>query len=292
VSDITTTESVPVVEYGHTEAELRDRLARFAAATFDSPRDYRAGTQAIAVCRSLRTEIEAKRKALKAGALEYGRQVDSAAKRLVAVVEEVEEPLRLRKAEVDDAKERERRAKEEADRAEAEARIRAAREAEERRLAEERAELAAEREAQRAERERHAELARQAAEEAARVAAAQRAEAERLAAERAALEAARAAAEREEAARQAAARAAEEARERAERERIEAEERAVREAERQAELARRREALRPERERVAAYLAALDAVPVPELTDATLSRVVRDVGEALDVATLRLEEMK
>jgi chromosome segregation ATPase len=205
----TTGTDVPIVEYGHTEEELRAALAKYADAQFNTPAEYREGTKAIAVCRSLRGELEAKRKALKAGALEYGRQVDSVAKALTAVVESVEEPLKLRKAAIDEVKEAEKRAKEEAERAAVEARLRAE----------------------------------------------------------------------------------QEAKARAERERIAAEEAAVREAERQAELARRLEALRPERERVTAYLRSLLDVPTPETTNELLTGIVRVVRESIGEG-LRLSSAK
>jgi len=295
--DITTTNyTTPPVVYSVTVEELRAKLAPYRECAFDSPAAYRDGARAIAVCRSLRGEIEATRRQLKTGALEYGRRVDSVAKSLVALVEETEEPLKLAKAKVDEAKERERQAKLRAEREAEEARLRAAREAEEARLraareAEE-ARLRAEREAIEAERAALA-AERAAAEEAARierarVEAEQAAERARLAAEREALDAerrkteqARLAAERQEAARLAAEEATRLAAERAERQRIEAEEAAVREAERQAELARRREALRPDRERLAAYLDALLSVPVPTLADAGLQSVAASVGAFL-----------
>lgn len=288
--DITTTnDTTPPVVYSVTAEELRSRLAPYRACTFDSPAAYRDGTKAIAVCRSLRGEIEATRKQLKAGALEYGRRVDSVAKSLVALVEETEEPLRMAKAEVDEAKERERQAKEEAERAAADAkfraereaeesRLRAEREAEEQRLAEERAAIEAERAALAAERAAAEEATRI---ERARVEAEQASEREALEAERRKAEQARLAAERQEAARLAAEEAIRVAAERAERQRVEAEEAAVREAERQAELARRREALRPDRERLSAYLTALLSVPVPTLADAGLQAVAASVGAFL-----------
>ena len=284
--DITTTNyTTPPVVYSVTVEELRAKLAPYRECAFDSPAAYRDGARAIAVCRSLRGEIEATRRQLKTGALEYGRRVDSVAKSLVALVEETEEPLKLAKAKVDEAKERERQAKLRAEREAEEARLRAAREAEEARLRAEREAIEAERAALAAERAAAEEAARI---ERARVEAEQAAERARLAAEREALDAerrkteqARLAAERQEAARLAAEEATRLAAERAERQRIEAEEAAVREAERQAELARRREALRPDRERLAAYLDALLSVPVPTLADAGLQSVAASVGAFL-----------
>lgn len=73
----------------------------------------------------LRLDIEAKRKDLKAGALEYGRTVDNIAKELSAPVIEVEGLLQAQEEEVEAAKERERKAKAEAKAAAIQARVNA-----------------------------------------------------------------------------------------------------------------------------------------------------------------------
>jgi chromosome segregation ATPase len=276
----------PIVVYQFTVEELRHQLAQYAGAEFSTPSQYREGVKAIAVCRSLRGEIEAKRKDLKADALEYGRRVDVVAKQLVVAIEEVELPLKERKAVVDDEKERLKREKEEAERAareeelrvqrEAEeAKLRAEREAAETRIAEERAALAAERQklAQdqaRLRAEREADEARFAAErEAEKQTLAH--ERRKLEAERRAIEEQRRQAELEELERQTIARTEQEARERAAREAIEAEEARVQEAERQAALSRRLEALKPDKARALDYLDRLLSVDAPSVSDAELS---------------------
>jgi chromosome segregation ATPase len=286
----------PIVVYQFTVDELRHQLSRYADAEFATPAQYRDGTKALSVCRTLRGDIESKRKELKAGALEYGRSVDSVAKGLVAAVEEVELPLKARKAVVDDEKERLKREKEEAERAAREAelraqreaeeaKLRAEREAEEARLAEERAALEAERrklaeEQARQRAERDAEEARFADE---REAEAQALEYERrkLDAERRAIEEQRRQAERAEAERQASIRAEQEARDRDERERIEAEESRVQMAELQAAIARRLEAMKPDQERALAYVDALLAIAAPTVSDQELSAELDVVRVAL-----------
>jgi hypothetical protein len=127
-----TTESgsdLPVV-YQFTVEELRAKLAPLKDLTFDSPRAYEAGRQAIAECRTTRVAVEKRRKELKAGALEYGRRVDSAAKELTAAIAEVEDPLSERKAEADAEKAHLKAAREaaERERIEAEAALKAAEE--------------------------------------------------------------------------------------------------------------------------------------------------------------------
>jgi hypothetical protein len=89
-------------------------------------------------------------------------------------------------------------------------------------------------------------------------------------------------AELAEAERKAKLQAEQEAAEQAERDRIAEEEAAVREAERQAALARRLEALRPERERVLAYVDDLLGFARPELVDSELSAIIETL-----VATIR-----
>ena len=308
MADITTTAGPPVT-YQFTVEELRSRLSVAIPTTIETAADRKAVREAIAVRRSLRGDIEAKRKELKAGALEYGRRVDSVARQLVAVVEETELPLKALKDADDERRAAEKRAKEEEERQAREAEIRRQREAEEKRLAEERAQLEAERkrlEAQRqaaeeaARKERERVEAEQRAErekleeERRRLEEAQRAEAERQRVEREKAEAearaererleverrelaeAKARAEREEAERQARIRAEQEAKERAERERIEAEEAALREKERQAEHARRLEALRPDNEKLRAWSEELLAIRGPELRDEAAREVVAD----------------
>jgi hypothetical protein len=69
----------------------------------------------IAETRALRVEVEEERKSLKAGALEYGRKVDSEAKRITTSLYEIEDPLKTAKAKVDDEREAKRKAKEDAE---------------------------------------------------------------------------------------------------------------------------------------------------------------------------------
>jgi hypothetical protein len=232
---------------------------------------YKLVHSARMVVKNHRVEVEKVRKALKADALEYGRKVDSEAKRITALLEPIESHLANQENAYEAEKERikeEARLKAEAEakaRQEAEeARLRAIREAEEARLkairdAEE-ARLRAEREALDAE--------RQAME------AKQKAEQEKIIAERQAIEAERKRLADIEAARL---RAIEE-----DRIRKEAAERAVKETEariaREAEQARlqaeaieaervRKETLRPDREKLLAVADAVAAIQVPTVSE-------------------------
>lgn len=264
VQDIVT---VRPVEYLVTEDEIAATKARYAALDASTPAGYEEVRQAIATVRSTRVAIEKRRAELKAESLEYGRQVDSVAKRLTALVEEIEDPLVAKKKAIDDEKARIKAEQEAAklkelqdrlaaERAEAEAKQQAEREAERKKLDEERAAI---------ERERAelAELRRVADEEAAerrRVEEARQAkERERERLEREA-EAERLRIEREQLDRERRELDAEKARkEAAEAALREAEEQRVAKARREAEIA----ALMPDAKKLNAYAAALLAVPVP-----------------------------
>ena len=269
---MTDTDTKPVVKYSPSDAVIADLRSQYAGLTCDTKEGYELTRQAIGTIRTYRVEIEKHRVFLKADALEYGRKVDSEAKRLTADLLAIEEPLKAKKKAIDDEKERVIREAEEAERARAEAVVKArldaeeaarrqVREAEEARLREvaagleaERQKLAAERaqavEAQRVAQEKiedeRREFRRQQqllAEEQDRIARAHEAERQRL--------------EREEFERQAKVQAVQEANERVARERLEAEARKA-EAERLAEAERKRiEAERPDVEKVQAFAAFL-----------------------------------
>jgi hypothetical protein len=312
-----------LVRYDVTEAAIAAKKAQFASLNADTWKGYEEVRLAIAEVRETRVAIEKRRVELKADALAYGRLVDSEAKRLTNLLLEIEEPLKAKKAEVDEAKARAKAAEEAekrrvieeqlaAQRAEEAAREKAAREAEEARLAAEREALAAERKrleekAAAIEAERQAALAERAAKEqveAERVAAARKAEQDRIDAEREKLaterraqeEAARVerealeaerrrvaaereAAERAEFERQAKITAEREAVEKAERDRIE-------KARREAELA----ALRPDVEKVAAFVAQIRALEPPEVSSPMIAEFLYTAKTVLAATAETLEE--
>lgn len=233
-----TTEEITagVVRFGIADTKIAELRGMFDGLQADTPEGYREVAKAIAVTRTLRVNVEKTRKELKASALEYGRRVDSEAKRITALLEEIETPLKDAKQAVDDekarikaeqeAKERaELEAKEAAERAEREAKEKAIRDAEEARLEAERKSIEAER----------AKLETERTAERERVEAEQRKIAEQQAVERAKLDAERRAIE---------------AKQEAERERLAAEQRKLDE--------QREEANRIERERLAAIKAEQD----------------------------------
>lgn len=276
--------------------EIAMMRAKYSGLKADTKEGYEQVRLAIADTREMRGKIEKRRKELKADHLEFGRKVDSVAKFLTQEIEAIEEPLALLKGEVDDAKAREKAAKEAAERAKVEAelkakqeaeqlrlkqereaeeaRLKVIRDAEEARLREEQAKLKAEREAMEA-KQRELEAERQKAEAEAKERQAkidaENAEKQRLIdeanrkleEERKALEAAKQKAEREEFERQAKLKAEEEAKAKMERERIEAE--AAKRAEAERILAQQQEAdaRKSDVTRVHEFAAAIRALTAP-----------------------------
>lgn len=280
-------DGMPVVKYSPSDAAIAEAREKFGGLTCETPAKYKETTEAIAVLRGWRVAVEKKRVALKADALAWGRKVDGEARRITGLIEEIETPLKARKQEVDDAKERAKREAEEAARLAEENRIKAERVAEEARLQAIRDELAAKQAAidaqqakideanREAEAKLKAEAERQREEaerKAAKIAAEQKIEADRLekqrqelAAKEAAIEAARKAAEAAEAARL--------LKERLEKEAIE---KAAAKAEADRQLAEKRrlaaeaeaarlEAMKPDVEKLHAFAKAIESLAPPVL---------------------------
>ncbi len=83
-------------------AELREKYTTLKTNGVEDKTSYQAVDKARLHIRSLRAEVEKTRKGLKERSLEYGREVDAEAKRLTALLEEVETPLLEQKKIVDD----------------------------------------------------------------------------------------------------------------------------------------------------------------------------------------------
>lgn len=98
-----------VVTYQPSEAQLAEMAASTRALTITGIEDrkgYAAVHEARMKLKSVRVEIEKTRVAFKADALEYGRRVDSEAKRLTAIIEPAERELESKQKAVDDEKAR------------------------------------------------------------------------------------------------------------------------------------------------------------------------------------------
>jgi len=100
------------VKYDVTDAALKKLEKKYSTVPDVTTKEgYQTTREGIAEIRTLRCNVEKKRKELKAEALEYGRKVDSEAKRITTVLSSLEEPLKIAKAEIDDAKEKAKEAK-------------------------------------------------------------------------------------------------------------------------------------------------------------------------------------
>ena len=154
--------------FSPTEEAIAELSVKYLALRVDGPTDkegYAVIHKARMATKTMRIEIEKRRKELKADSITYGRAVDARAKHLTALVEPIETHLLAEEKIVDDEKERiknERRlreeafikAKEDAEKAEAKriadeeaARIKAEQDAENERLRVEREKLEAEQDA-------------------------------------------------------------------------------------------------------------------------------------------------
>lgn len=166
-----TAAALALIEYPTTEDKIAEAGKKYATLEATTAKGYKAVVEAIAVLRGTRSDIEKRRVELKADALEFGRKVDAAAKKLTVLVSDIEEPLKAKKQAVDDEEARIKREAEKAELVALEAKLRAEREVEE-------ARLKAQREAQAAEQSR-LESERKAVEDQKRAVAAQQAEVER-----------------------------------------------------------------------------------------------------------------
>lgn len=297
--------STHVVEYSVSDAAIEKLRERYTGLTIATTADYERVRVGIGEIRDIRVQVEKTRVELKADALAYGRKVDAEAKRITALLLEIEEPLKLEKQKVDYEKARVKREKEEAERRRIEEELRIKREAEEAEAARLKAEQD---ERDRIERER--------------IAAEQKAEADRLAKERAALEAEKAKAEEERRKQQAIideqnrvmqAKLDEEAaalkaeKERLQREQFEreAKERAEREAreklereaaekrdreEREAEEREHRAAMAPDFEKLAAFAKAIADLPSPDVNTSEAIHYLHHANEHLNQAVELLND--
>ena len=98
--------ALAVIKYSVMDAVIGELKAKYAGLKIVDTASYENVRVAIGEVRDIRVSVENHRKHLKATALEYGRNVDAEAKRITALLEEVENPLKVEKAKVDDEKAR------------------------------------------------------------------------------------------------------------------------------------------------------------------------------------------
>ena len=256
-------DSTALVTYSISEAVIAQLRAACASLTCDTPAEYEETRVAIGNLRTARTSIEKERVKQKAEALEFGRFVDSEAKRFTDLLFEIENPLKAKKAVIDDEADRVKREKEAAALKAVQDEINrnnAAKAAEEKAIRDaEESRLAVERESLRVERERLA--AEQAKIDAERA---------KVDADRRAVEVERQKAERAEFERQAKIKAAKDAAEQLTRDVLE-------KARRDAELA----ALAPDLVKVEAFVAAIRTLQAPKLKSRKLTDMVAAAAASL-----------
>lgn len=225
----------PPVTYDITEDQIGQIRDKYAGLTIDAG-GYEAVKAAVQHCTRTRSGIETRRKDLKKEALEYGRRVDTVAKRLVSLVRDIETPLVAEREKVDGPKREAKRVAEARKKAEEEAR-----------LTEAKAKIDAEQAALRAGREK-------------------------LEAERTTLRAEQERASRMEFERQAKIKTEAEAKAQAERDRVATEEARVAEAERVAAIQARMDALRPDALKIQEWATRIkgvaDDAPAPDTKEA------------------------
>jgi DNA repair exonuclease SbcCD ATPase subunit len=327
MSQIVELDRTKIAAFTKHEAAIAEMAAQYMPLTIngiDDKAGFKAVHEARMVVKGKRVEVEKRRKELKADALEYGKLVDSAAKSLTALLEPIESHLQAEEDAITEAKEKIKREKAEAEAKRLQARLdqliavesrlpaasvqvmsdeefattlneakRAFAERQEKAKAEAEAarqeaiRMAAEREALEAERKRLADIEKQQQAEAAK----QKAEADRIAAENARIEREKREAEHR----------AEVERERAaaaERAKVETEARLKREAEEAARKAAEKKAadeavrarlekLRPDREKLIAYVDAIAAIRLAEVSTnsamfgASVQREVANLCESI-----------
>jgi len=87
-----------IIQYNVSDAAIEELREQYGnVETVEGDAGLALLKEDIAVVRTLRTSVEAKRKELKKDALEYGRKVDSEAKRITAKLLEIEEPMKAEK---------------------------------------------------------------------------------------------------------------------------------------------------------------------------------------------------
>jgi chromosome segregation ATPase len=112
VSEITTVVPMPV-----SDEKIGELRAAFAELSAETSEGYKEVKKAIQVCVKTRTAIDGKRQELNEEALRWQRTVNAEAKRLTALVEEIEVPLKAKKQAVDDEAVRRKKELEEKQRA-------------------------------------------------------------------------------------------------------------------------------------------------------------------------------
>jgi len=90
-----------LAEYSVTDSRLTQLKEKYSAMKFDGVEGYNALSNGIKEIRGLRTDVEKKRKELKSGAIQWGKVVDSEAKRITESLQHIESPMKNLKEDLD-----------------------------------------------------------------------------------------------------------------------------------------------------------------------------------------------
>lgn len=113
VANATEAAKAELVKVSVTDQALAELRTQYQGLTIMGTGDkdgYKAVQQGLSHVKKIRTSVEARRKELKAPALEFGRAIDEEAKRITAALTPLEWHLRSQKEAIDEAIEAERRA--------------------------------------------------------------------------------------------------------------------------------------------------------------------------------------
>ncbi len=91
--EVTKYNAIEIIDYNVTEEVIAKLKEEFSGIAVNDNKTLDVAKKARMTVVKLRTSVEAMRKEYKQDALEYGRKVDAEAKRVTALLEEVEEPL-------------------------------------------------------------------------------------------------------------------------------------------------------------------------------------------------------
>lgn len=93
-----------IIKFSVTDVAIKELAVKYQNMAITDTASYKAVVSGIGEIRSIRVSVEKRRKELKADALEYGRRLDSEAKRITALLWPIEDNLKNLKQATDDEK--------------------------------------------------------------------------------------------------------------------------------------------------------------------------------------------
>jgi len=96
--------NLQIIKFSVTDAAINELKQQYSGLEITDSASYEIVRSALSTVRAKRTDVEKKRKELKASALNFGRKVDGEAKRITALLLPIEEALKATKQAEDDRK--------------------------------------------------------------------------------------------------------------------------------------------------------------------------------------------